>query len=102
MLLCVFCNGPCIEDYVHCNICIKTYHYQCLHNLDDDESDSYLLPSFRKKDKNCSKCVCCSWLKFSFIKFFFLQEDLSQFLTEDEIHLLRSSFNEIDQDQGKN
>ncbi|UJR07782.1 hypothetical protein I4U23_012064 [Adineta vaga] len=82
MLLCVFCNGPCIEDYVHCNICIKTYHYQCLYNLDDDESDSYLLPSFRKKDKNCSKC-----------------EDLSQFLTEDEIHLLRSSFNEMDRDQ---
>ncbi|CAF1104101.1 unnamed protein product [Adineta ricciae] len=79
IVLCVFCNAPCFEDYLHCDVCIKTYHYQCRHNPGDDESA--LLPSRRKKYHNCTEC-----------------EDLTQLLSEDDIHLLRSSFERIDRD----
>ncbi|CAF1189695.1 unnamed protein product [Adineta steineri] len=82
IILCIFCNGPCIDDSIHCGVCMKTYHYQCRYELDNVNDQSSLLPSLQKQYNSCLEC-----------------EDLTQLLTEDEINYLISIFKHIDQDK---
>ena len=56
-LLCEFCGGPCIGDYVRCRVCIKTYHSQCLYERGHVSDQAFSLPRLSRQDWSCPDCV---------------------------------------------
>ena len=58
-LLCEYCNGPCIGNYLRCRICIRTYHSQCLYERNHVSERAFLIPRLGKQDWTCPECVCC-------------------------------------------
>ncbi|CAF1245647.1 unnamed protein product [Rotaria sp. Silwood1] len=78
-LLCEYCDGPCIGDYVRCRICIKSYHSHCLYQRGHVSDPLFSLPRLAKQDWTCPDCG-----------------DLTRLLTEEEVHYLISSFEKMD------
>lgn len=61
-LLCEYCEGPCIGNYLRCRICIKTYHSHCLYERGHLNDPSFSLPRLGKQDWSCPECVCSSFV----------------------------------------
>jgi hypothetical protein len=56
-VLCEFCNGPCIGDYLRCRVCIKAYHSQCLYERGHMNDQAFILPRLARQDWSCPDCV---------------------------------------------
>ena len=56
-LLCSFCEGPCIGDYLRCRVCVKAFHCQCLYERGYLPNQSFSLPRMSKQDWTCPECV---------------------------------------------
>ena len=56
-VLCEFCNGPCIGDYLRCRVCIKAYHAQCLYERGHMNDQVFTLPRLARQDWSCPDCV---------------------------------------------
>ncbi|CAF2954013.1 unnamed protein product [Rotaria sp. Silwood2] len=81
-LLCEYCDGPCIGDYVRCRVCIKSYHSHCLYQRGHVSDPSFSLPRLGKQDWTCPDCG-----------------DLTRLLTQEEVNYLISSFEKMDQNK---
>ncbi|CAF1154373.1 unnamed protein product [Rotaria sordida] len=78
-LLCEYCSGPCIGDYVRCRICIKSYHVLCLYERGHVSDPLFTLPRLSKQDWSCPDCG-----------------DLTSLLTQEEVSYLISAFEKMD------
>ncbi|CAF3080573.1 unnamed protein product [Rotaria socialis] len=81
-LLCEYCDGPCIGNYLRCRVCIKTYHSHCLFERGHLSDPAFSLPRLGKQDWSCPDC-----------------EDLTRLLNQDEINYLISAFEKMDRDK---
>lgn len=69
-LLCEFCGGPCIGEYIRCRVCIKTYHSQCLYERGHVNDQSFSLPRLSRQDWSCPDCVINSFINIFIFQIF--------------------------------
>lgn len=56
-LLCEFCGGPCIGDYVRCRVCIKSYHTRCVYERGYIYDQLFTITRLSRQDWSCPDCV---------------------------------------------
>mgnify|MGYP001056824313 CR=1 FL=1 len=56
-LLCEFCGGPCIGEYVRCRVCIKSYHARCVYERGYNYDQLLTIARLSRQDWSCPDCV---------------------------------------------